>query len=79
MLKFIKSFFGKKESAPAEAPYKVEAPAQTYESHKVAEKATEVAVASIAPAKKAPAKKTPAKKTSGSKPRKPKAPKQPKA
>lgn len=69
MLKFIKSFFGKKE-VPAEAPYKVEAPTQTYESLKpsVADQAVEAVVASVAPAKKVPAKKTSGKKPAAKKP-----------
>jgi hypothetical protein len=66
MIKFIKSFFSKKEEAVVEtAPYKVDAPAPT----PVAEQATQAVVESIAPAKKAPAKKAPAAK----KPRVPKA------
>jgi len=79
MLKFIKSFFGKKPEAAPEVPYKVETPAVS----PIAEQATEAVVASIAPAaepKKAPAKKAGAPKKQGSyKPRKPKAPKAPKA
>ena len=85
MLKFIKSFFGKKEEAPAvEVPYKVEA-TQSYESLKpakvempvtpIAEQASEAVVKSIAPAKKKPA----AKKTAAPKVAKPKAPRKPKA
>lgn len=61
MLKFIKSFFGKKE-VTQEAT-------QTYESLKpakvettIADQAIEAVVTSIAPAKKAPAKKPAAKK-----------------
>ena len=83
MIKFIKSFFGKKEEVTAEAPYKVEQPAQTYESLKpepvtkpVAEQAAEAVVKSIAPAKKPRAKKPTAPKVAKPKaPRKPKAPK----
>ena len=88
MIKFIKSFFSKKEEAKVEeVPYKVEAPATKYEDHKttkpapapVADKAVEAVVTSIAPAKKKPAKKPAATKKQGTKPRKPKAPKAPKA
>jgi len=70
MIKFIKSFFSKKEVAVEEAPYKVEvAPVPT----PVAEQAVQAVVESIAPAKKKPAaKKAPAAK-------KPRAPKKPKA
>ena len=82
MIKFIKSFFAKKEEVAAEVPYKVEQPAQTYESLKpakveapVAEKAAEAVVKSIAPAKKKPAAKKPA----TPKVAKPKAPRKPKA
>lgn len=76
MIKFLKSFFGKKEPVVAEVPYKVETPAPT----PVAEQATAAVVESIAPAK--PAKKPAAKKqTFSKKPKatKPKAPKAPKA
>jgi hypothetical protein len=67
MIKFIKSFFSKKEEAVAPAPYKVDAPTA------VAEQATQAVVESIAPAKKKPsAKKAPAAK-------KPRAPRKPKA
>lgn len=59
MIKFLKSFFGKKDE-PA-APYKVEAPANTYEDLKPAKvevKAEEPqAVAVDVPAKKPAAKK----------------------
>lgn len=84
MIKFIKSFFSKKEEAKVEeVPYKVEA-SQTYESLKpakveapVADKAVEAVVASIAPAKKTATKK-PAKKPAAKKAKAPKAPKAPK-
>lgn len=74
MIKFIKSFFSKKEEAPTpEVPYKVETPAPT----PVAEQATQAVVESIVPAKKKPAaKKAVAKKApAAKKPRAPKAPK----
>ena len=78
MIKFLKSFFVKKEETVAEVPYKVEvAPTPS----PVAEQATAAVVESIAPAKPA-AKKPAAKKQSFSKkPKatKPKAPKAPKA
>ena len=69
MIKFIKSFFTKKEATqPEAAPYKVETPAVSA----VSEVATQAVVESIKPAKKKPAaKKAPAAK----KPRTPKAPK----
>lgn len=68
MIKFIKSFFSKKEEAvEAPAPYKVEPPTP------VAEVAQQAMVESIAPAKKKPA----AKKATGEK--KPRAPRKPKA
>lgn len=79
MIKFIKSFFGKKEETKVEeAPYKVEQPTQTYESLKPAKveapaEAPKVE-AVVAPANK-PAKKTAAKKTAAKKPKAPKAPK----
>ncbi len=89
MLNALKKLFGiKAAEKTAEAPYKVETPAQTYEEHKsvksvtspVAEQATEAVVTSIEPAKKKPAKKAGAPKKQGAnKPRKPRAPKQPKA
>ena len=54
MIKFIKSFFSKKEEAVVEtAPYKVDAPTA------VAEQATQAVVESMVPAKKAPAAKKP--------------------
>jgi len=66
MLKFIKSFFGKKEVTQEAS--------QTYESLKpakvettVADQAIEAVVTSIVPAKKAPAKKTAAKKPAAKK------------
>ena len=66
MIKFIKSFFGKKEGVTAEVPYKVETPVVST----VSDKAVEAVVESMAPAKKKPvAKKAPAAK----KPRTPKA------
>jgi hypothetical protein len=70
MIKFIKSFFTKKEETAVEtAPYKVDALAPT----PVAEQATQAVVESIAPAKKpAKAKKAPAAK-------KPRASRKPKA
>lgn len=85
MIKFIKSFFSKKEEAKVEeAPYKVEA-TQSYESFKkpkveapVADQAVEAVVASIAPAKKTAAKKPAAKKSAAKKAKAPKAPKAPK-
>ena len=72
MIKFIKSFFSKKEEAtqPESVPYKVElAPTP------VATQATQAVVESIAPSK--PAKKPAAKKAPAAK--KPRAPKKPKA
>jgi hypothetical protein len=68
MIKFIKSFFGKKEEVAAEVPYKVEAPAVST----VSDKASEAVVESIAAAKKPAAKKAPAKKAPAKKPRTPK-------
>jgi hypothetical protein len=65
MIKFIKSFFSKKEEVAAEVPYKVEAPVVST----VSDKAVEAVVESMAPAKKPAAKKAPAAK----KPRAPKA------
>ena len=65
MIKFIKSFFGKKEGVTAEVPYKVETPVVST----VSDKAVEAVVESMAPAKKPAAKKAPAAK----KPRTPKA------
>ena len=57
MIKFIKSFFTKKEEAVATpVPYKVEEPAST----PVAEQATQAVVESIAPAKKPAKAKKPA-------------------
>jgi hypothetical protein len=67
MIKFIKSFFSKKEAVVETAPYKVDVPAPT----PVAEQATQAVVESIVPAKPAKAKKAPAAK----KPRAPKTPK----
>lgn len=83
MIKFIKSFFSKKEEAQApEVPYKVEQPTQTYESFKkpkvetpVADQAVEAVVTSIAPAKKPAAKKPAAKKPAAKKAKAPRAPK----
>ena len=79
MLKFIKSFFAKKQETAPEVPYKVETPPAPVVST-VSEQATQAVVESITPA--APAPKKPAakkqgapKKTGSSKPRKPKAPK----
>ena len=72
MIKFIKSFFSKKEEAvEAPAPYKVDTPTP------VSEQATQAVVESIAPAKPAKAKKEPAAKKApaAKKPRAPKAPK----
>lgn len=79
MFKAIKEFlFGKlPEQKQPEAPYKVEAPAETAPSP-VAEKATEAVVASLAPAKK----QGKGKKPQGSKPagnKKPRGPRKPKA
>jgi hypothetical protein len=77
MIKFLKSFFTKKEETVAEVPYKVETPAPS----PVAAQASAAVVESIATAKPA-AKKPAAKKQNFSKkPRatKPKAPKAPKA
>jgi len=56
MLKFIKSFFAKKQAAVAEVPYKVEV-APVVEPTLVAVQATEAMVESVAPAKKPRAKK----------------------
>ncbi len=71
MIKFIKSFFSKKEEVTAEVPYKVEAPVVST----VSDKAVEAVVESMTPAKKKPvAKKAPAKKApAAKKPRTPKA------
>jgi hypothetical protein len=69
MIKFIKSFFGKKEEVTAEVPYKVEAPVVST----VSNQAVEAVVESMAPAKKPAAKKTTAKKAPPAK--KPRAPK----
>ena len=70
MIKFIKSFFGKKEGVTAEVPYKVETPVVST----VSDKAVEAVVESMAPAKKPAAKKAPAKKApAAKKPRTPKA------
>ena len=72
MLKFIKSFFAKKQETAPEVPYKVETPPAPVVST-VSEQATQAVVESIAkPAKKTAAKKAPAAK-------KPRAPKKPKA
>jgi hypothetical protein len=71
MIKFLKSFFTKKEETVAEVPYKVETPSP------VAEQATAAVVESIAPAKPAAKKPAAKKQTFSKKPRatKPKAPK----
>jgi hypothetical protein len=69
MIKFIKSFFSKKEEVTAEVPYKVEVPVVST----VSNQAVEAVVESMAPAKKPAAKKVPAKKTAAKKPRHPKA------
>lgn len=69
MIKFIKSFFSKKEEVATEVPYKVEAPVVST----VSDKAVEAVVESMAPAKKPAAKKAPAKKPAAKKPRTPKA------
>jgi hypothetical protein len=69
MLKFIKSFFAKKQEPVAEVPYKVEV-APVAEPTPVAVQATQAVVESIAPAKKKPAaKKVVAKKTTAKKPK----------
>jgi len=73
MIKFLKSFFTKKEETVAEVPYKVEEPTAPTA---VAEQASAAVVESIVSAKPA-AKKPAAKKQSSSK--KPRAPKAPKA
>ena len=72
MIKFIKSFFAKKDEPVVEtAPYKIPEPAATT---LVAEQASQAVVESIAPAKKPAAKKaTAAKKAPAAK--KPRAPK----
>ena len=83
MLNALKKLFGiKAAEKTAEVPYKVEAPANTYEDLKaikstpIAEQATEAVVASLEPAKKkAPKKPGAPKKQASNKPRKPKAPK----
>jgi hypothetical protein len=63
MIKFIKSFFAKKDQPVVETvPYKIETPSVS----PVSEQATQAVVESIVPAKKTPAAK---------KPRAPKAPK----
>ena len=83
MFGFIKKLFGAKP-VEAEAPYKVEAPAEAAPAP-VVEVVVEGAGVVEVPAKKTPAKKTTAKKQNkkpaGPKkgPRKPKAPKAPKA
>ena len=76
MFSLLKKIFGSKPADTAnEAPYKVEAPVA--QPTPVAEKATEVAVKSVAkPAKKAASKKSTGTKPAGKKgPRKPKSPK----
>jgi hypothetical protein len=84
MLKFIKSFFKKKEQEVAEVPYKVETPTPVKPAPVaeptpvVAEQATEAMVESIAPAKKARKPRAPkADKVPAVK--KPRAPRKPKA
>lgn len=80
MLKFIKSLFGfgKTESQPEVAPYKVEAPQVAQETTKV-EAVAEAKPAASKPAKKKPAakKQTGEKKSAGDK--KPRGPRKPKA
>ena len=73
MIKFIKSFFAKKDQPVVEtASYKIETPSVS----PVAEQATQAVVESMVPAIKPAAKKTSAKKTpAAKKPRAPKAPK----
>jgi hypothetical protein len=82
MIKFLKSFFTKKEETVAEVPYKVEATsfedtsdiALAQRPIPVAEQATQAVVESMAPAKKPAAKKTTAKKApAAKKPHTPKA------
>jgi len=73
MLKFIKSFFAKKQAAVAEVPYKVEV-APVVEPTLVAVQATEAMVESVAPAKK-PRKPKAEKAPAVKKPRAPKTPK----
>ena len=61
MIKFIKSFFAKKDEPVAEtAPYKVPEPAATIPIPYIPEQASQAVIESIAPAKKKPAAKKPA-------------------
>jgi hypothetical protein len=77
MLKFIKSFFAKKQAAVAEVPYKVEV-SPVVEPTPVVVQATEAMVESVAPAKKARKPRAPkAEKVVAEK--KPRAPRKPKA
>jgi hypothetical protein len=78
MIKFIKSFFSKKEEAPATSFNYEDVKPQAVTLTPVTEQATTAVVESIAkPAKKVAAKKPAAKKVA--KPKAPKAPRAPKA
>jgi hypothetical protein len=60
MIKFIKSFFVKKDQPVAEtAPYKVPEPAATTPIPYIPEQASQAVIESIVPAKKTPAAKKP--------------------